>query len=90
MIVALGGVAPSLLQLTPVPLAVGALACHDDQQFVVVRSIQPNVLFQSLGKAIQFPSRDEAPTGFCPVNSQLSLVLNVCPTRYTQGAGPSP
>ena len=46
---------PSTLHAVLDPLASGAVACHDEIQFVVP-SVHPNVLFQSLGKASQTPS----------------------------------
>jgi len=71
----------STLHAVLVPFAAFAVASHDDQQFVETISMQPTVLFQSLGNASQFPSGDMMPIAFCPLKFQLSLVLNVWPSR---------
>jgi hypothetical protein len=60
-----------------VPLAAPTVVSHDDQQLVELRSMQPSVLFQSLGKTNQLPSGDILPIAFCPLKFQLSPVLNV-------------
>jgi hypothetical protein len=67
----------STLQAVFVALAVPTVVSHDDQQLVELRSMQPNVLFQSLGNTNQLPSGDIRPMAFCPLKFQLSPVLNV-------------
>ena len=72
---------PSTDHAVPLPDAFPVVACHDDQQFVVERSMQPRVLFQSEGKASHCPSGLITPIAFCPLKFQLSFVLNVWPSR---------
>jgi hypothetical protein len=78
--VTIGGLELSVLQLIAAPLAFDCVAVHESQQFVVP-SMQPEVRYQSEGKAIQFPSLLMVAMAFWALKFQEFIVAKVCPKR---------